>query len=82
MTAEGILVGSVITMGRAFANLLSAGGLCAEKASRCVSANPARMLGLDNLGRIASRCRARLTAVAADGGIRGVVWDGVQGLRD
>jgi len=59
----GTLVGSVLTMNRAFGNLVRYGGVAPVAAARFTSTNAARVLGRDDLGRIAPGCRANLAVL-------------------
>ena len=47
LTSDGTIVGSVLTMDKAFANLVNICGLEIERVSRFTSANPAKVLGVD-----------------------------------
>ena len=54
----GTLAGSVLTMDRAVANVQSFTGTTLETAVHLASRNPAQMIGLPNLGKIAPGCPA------------------------
>jgi N-acetylglucosamine-6-phosphate deacetylase len=70
--AKGVetLAGSVLTMDRAVANLRRFTGASLGTAVRLASHNPARMLGLDNLGEIAVGRPANLNLYSATGELR------------
>lgn len=73
--ADGTLAGSVLTMDRAFANLLSLGLPMAE-AVRRTSTIAARYLGLSDRGRIAPGLRADLLIVDEHGRIQEIFCGG------
>jgi N-acetylglucosamine-6-phosphate deacetylase len=60
--ANGTLAGSTLTMARALANIASL-GVPPARAIRYATANPARVLGLNDRGRIAPGARADLVAL-------------------
>jgi N-acetylglucosamine-6-phosphate deacetylase len=60
--ADGTLAGSTLTMGAAVANV-AALGIPPARAIRYATANPARVLGLSDRGRIAPGARADLVAL-------------------
>jgi N-acetylglucosamine-6-phosphate deacetylase len=70
--AKGVetLAGSVLTMDRAVANLRRFTGASLATAARLASRNPARMLGLDNLGEIAVGRPANFNLYSATGELR------------
>jgi N-acetylglucosamine-6-phosphate deacetylase len=74
--ADGTLAGSVLTMDQALRNLLSL-GLGMEEASARLSAIPAQYLGLADRGAIAVGAAADLVVMEEDGGLLGVVAEGV-----
>jgi N-acetylglucosamine-6-phosphate deacetylase len=63
--ADGTLAGSVLTMARAFRNLVDHCHASLTEAVRAASTTPARVLGLDDRGRIAAGQRADLVALDA-----------------
>ncbi|MDQ1385258.1 MAG: N-acetylglucosamine-6-phosphate deacetylase, partial [Actinomycetota bacterium] len=71
--ANGTLAGSTLTMVGALRNVVSL-GLPAARAVRHVTANPARVLGLADRGRIASGARADLVALDPDTLAVRAVW--------
>lgn len=73
---SGGLAGSVLTMDRAFRNLLAIGLPSAEAARRC-STVPARYLGLEDRGRVVPGAAADLVVVDRDGRVQAVVTEGV-----
>jgi N-acetylglucosamine-6-phosphate deacetylase len=76
--ANGVqtLAGSVLTMDRAVANLRRFTGATLATAVRLASRNPARMLGLDDLGEIAIGRPANFNVYSADGELRQTVLRG------
>jgi N-acetylglucosamine-6-phosphate deacetylase len=60
--ADGTLAGSTLTMDRAVQNVASL-GLAPQRAVRHASANPCRVLGLTDRGRVAPGTRADLVAL-------------------
>ncbi len=76
--ADGTLAGSVLTMNRAFANVLVFTGVSVTDAALLSSGNAARQLGLgDTLGEIAVGKAADLVALHPDTGV--VEWTLVGG---
>ena len=76
--ADGTLAGSVLTMNRAFANVLAFAGVSVTHAARLASGNAARQLGLgDTLGEITIGKAADLVALHPDTGA--VEWTLVGG---
>ncbi len=73
--ADGTLAGSVLTMGRAFANFLELGLDEAESARR-TSGLAADYLGLEDRGRLAPGRRADLVLLDTKGAIAGVMREG------
>ena len=63
---DGTLAGSVLTMDRAFALLVSVMGLSLVDAATVCSTTPARALGLQGFGVIAAGAVADLTVLAGD----------------
>ena len=63
---DGTLAGSVLTMDRAFALLVSVMGLSPVDAATVCSTTPARALGLQGFGVIAPGAIADLAVLAAD----------------
>jgi N-acetylglucosamine-6-phosphate deacetylase len=76
--ASGIetLAGSVLTMDRAVANLQRFTGASLETAVHLASRNPARMLGLDNLGEAAVGQPANFNLFSAEGTLQHTVLYG------
>jgi N-acetylglucosamine-6-phosphate deacetylase len=62
----GVRAGSTLTMDRALKNLMSFTGKPTEQLSALVSANAARMLGLEDIGELEITKRADLVALDAD----------------
>jgi N-acetylglucosamine-6-phosphate deacetylase len=77
--ANGVqtLAGSVLTMDRAMANLQRFSGASLPTAVRLVSRNPARMLGLDDLGEVAVGHPANFNVYSAAGELRQTILHGV-----
>jgi len=73
--ADGTLAGSTLTMDAVLRNALSL-GLSVAKAVRHTTANPARVLGLAERGRIAPGARADLVALDPTTAIVRAVWVG------
>jgi N-acetylglucosamine-6-phosphate deacetylase len=73
--ADGTLAGSTLTMDVVLQNALSI-GLPIAKAVRHTTANPARVLGLADRGRIAPGARADLVALDPTSGAVRAVWVG------
>ena len=73
--ADGALAGSVLTMDRAFANLVSL-GLSPQDAARRTSTIAAEYLGLEDRGRLAPGLSADIVAIAPDGRIEAVWREG------
>jgi N-acetylglucosamine-6-phosphate deacetylase len=63
---DGTLAGSNITMGDAFRNVVEHCGASLATAARAASTTPARLLGLDDRGRLATGLRADVVALDAD----------------
>ena len=76
--ANGVqtLAGSVLTMDRAVANLQRFSGATLATAVRVASRNPARMLGLDDLGEVAVGRPANFNVYSAAGELRQTVLRG------
>lgn len=75
--ADGGLAGSVLTMDRAFRNLLALGLPLAEATRRC-SALPAEYLGLPERGRLVPGAAADLVVLDTAGGLVAVLAEGRQ----
>jgi N-acetylglucosamine-6-phosphate deacetylase len=75
--ARGVLAGSVLTLDRALANLVSFAGARVDEALRALTANPAAMIGDGEVGRIAVGGPADLVAVDAEGKLVASVVGGV-----
>jgi N-acetylglucosamine-6-phosphate deacetylase len=71
--ANGTLAGSTLTMDGALRNVVSL-GIAAPRAVRHVAANPARVLGLTDRGRIGPGARADLVALDPDTLAVRAVW--------
>jgi len=76
--ANGVqtLAGSVLTMDRAVANLQRFSGATLATAVRLASRNPARMLGLDDLGEVAVGRPANFNVYSAAGELRQTILRG------
>jgi len=76
--ANGVqtLAGSVLTMDRAVANLQRFSGATLATAVRVASRNPARMLGLDDLGEVAVGRPANFNVYSAAGELRQTILRG------
>ncbi len=76
--ARGVetLAGSVLTMDRAVANLRRYTGASLVTAVRLACRNPARMLGLDAMGKIAIGRPANLNVFSADGNLQQTILHG------
>lgn len=67
-TANGVLAGSVLTLGRALENFLRFTGATVEQGLRLLTANPAAMTGLGGqAGSLAAGQEANLVAVDGAG---------------
>lgn len=73
--ANGSLAGSSLTMDNAFARAVR-DGVPLQVASAAASANPARVLGLDDRGTLVPGARADLVVLDADNGVRRVMRRG------
>jgi N-acetylglucosamine-6-phosphate deacetylase len=81
--ADGTLSGSVITMDRAFANLVETVGVSLHEASAACSTTPARELGLHGLGIIAPGSLADLVVLDRELAVQATFVNGRQVfLRD
>jgi N-acetylglucosamine-6-phosphate deacetylase len=65
-TTDGRLAGSVVTLPRAMANLVSSTSATLADAVACATANPATALGLSDRGGLASGARGDVTLLDAD----------------
>jgi N-acetylglucosamine-6-phosphate deacetylase len=76
--ANGVetLAGSVLTMDRAIANLRQFTGASLATATHLASRNPARMLGLEDLGRIAVGQPANFNVFSAVGNLQRTILHG------
>jgi len=76
--AHGVetLAGSVLTMDRAVANLRQFTGASLSTAVRLASRNPARMLGLSAMGKIAVGRPANFNVFSADGALQQTILRG------
>lgn len=72
---DGTLAGSVLTMGQAVRNALSA-GVPLPEAARLAATHPARSLGLTDRGELRTGLRADLTMLGADFAVRAVYIGG------
>ena len=70
--ADGTLAGSAATMDQMVRNVVNVCGIPLGLAVRAASANPARLMGCTNRGRIAEGCRADLVALDDDLAVAGV----------
>jgi N-acetylglucosamine-6-phosphate deacetylase len=66
---DGTLAGSSIVMADAFRNVVEHCGASLDTAARAASTTPARLLGLDDRGRIATGLRADVVALDDDLGV-------------
>ena len=64
--ADGTLAGSALTMDRAVRNVVQAAGIPLAQAAVAASTTPARLLGLDDRGRLETGARADLVALSPD----------------
>ena len=60
---DGTLAGSILTMDQAILNLISWGSCSLAEALTMASTTPARLLGLDKLGRLAPGCLADIVVL-------------------
>jgi N-acetylglucosamine-6-phosphate deacetylase len=63
---DGTLAGSALALDQAVANVVATCGVALEHAIDAASANPARLLGLDDRGAIVEGRRADLVALDPD----------------
>ncbi|HEX3804723.1 MAG TPA: N-acetylglucosamine-6-phosphate deacetylase [Solirubrobacteraceae bacterium] len=78
LATTGSLAGSTLTMDQALRLAVKASGLSVERASAAASANPARVLGLEQeIGSIAAGRRADLVVLDDDLELTGVMAGGV-----
>ena len=75
-TAEGALAGSALRMNRAVWNAMRFGKLSLSDAVGMASANPARLIGRSDLGRLAPGARADLVILDARLGVRMTIVGG------
>ena len=75
---DGTLAGSNITMADAFRNVVEHCGAALATAARAASTTPARLLGLDDRGRLAAGLRADVVALDADLTVAGTWIAGAQ----
>lgn len=80
MLADGTLAGSTLTMAQAVQNVTGL-GFAVPRAVRHATANPARVLGLTDRGRIAPGARADLVALDPDTLAVRSVWSAGKQLR-
>ena len=71
-----LTAGSVLTMDRAVANLRRFTGATLATAARLASRNPARMLGLDDLGEVAVGRLANINLYSAAGELQQTILRG------
>ncbi len=65
--ATGVIIGSSLSQNQAFCNMVTRFGFSLSEATRCLSANPAKTLKLDNVtGRLAPGLRADITVLEPD----------------
>ena len=67
--AAGTLAGSILTLDQAVRNMTKWSGCSLAEAVRMVTLNPARLLGLENKGRLAPGCEADIVIMNQDGEI-------------
>jgi len=71
MKSNGDIVGSCLTMNQAFINMTEKFGFSAPAASKALSTNPARLLGLEKeTGRLETGLAADIAVLAADGTVK------------
>ena len=67
---DGTIVGSCLTMNQAFINMVSKFGFNACEASKALSGNPAKLLGLDNVcGKLEAGMSADIAVLNPDGSV-------------
>ncbi len=75
---DGVLAGSVLTLDRALKNFLDFTGASVDQGLRLLTANPARLLGLENqAGRLAAGLPANLVAVTQEGKLIASLLNGI-----
>jgi N-acetylglucosamine-6-phosphate deacetylase len=78
-TRDGVLAGSVLTLDRALANCMAFTGTAIDKALRAVTANPAAMVGLEDVaGRVAVGRPASLVVLGAEAKLIATFVNGVR----
>jgi N-acetylglucosamine-6-phosphate deacetylase len=78
-TRDGVLAGSVLTLDRALANCVKFTGAAVDRALRAVTANPAEMVGLENMsGRVAVGRPANLVVLNAEAKLMATFVNGVR----
>jgi N-acetylglucosamine-6-phosphate deacetylase len=78
-TRDGVLAGSVLTLDRALANCVAFTGAAIDKALRAVTANPAAMVGFEDVaGRVAVGRPANLVALNAEAKLMATFVNGVR----
>lgn len=71
LKSNGGIVGSCLTMNQAFTNMTEKFGFSAPEASKALSTNPARLLGLENeTGRLETGFAADIAVLDADGTVK------------
>jgi N-acetylglucosamine-6-phosphate deacetylase len=78
--ADGTIAGSALTMDAAVRNVVQACGTSLADAVEAASTTPARLLGLDDRGRLAPGCRADVVALDAELRVASV-WVGGEQVR-
>jgi N-acetylglucosamine-6-phosphate deacetylase len=78
-TRDGVLAGSVLTLDRALANCVKFTGAAVDRALRAVTANPAEMVGLENMsGHVAVGRPANLVVLNAEAKLMATFVNGVR----
>jgi N-acetylglucosamine-6-phosphate deacetylase len=76
-TADGKLAGSVLTMDRAVRNAMKFSGWNLQQTVRAATMNPAKVVGLQQKGKIESGCKADIVALSPGGEVRATMIGGV-----
>jgi N-acetylglucosamine-6-phosphate deacetylase len=74
--ANGVLAGSVLTLDRALTNAMKFGGWDLAEALPTVTANPARVAGLQGRGEIKAGAPADLVVLSPEGHVRSTILSG------
>jgi N-acetylglucosamine-6-phosphate deacetylase len=73
---DGTLAGSILTLDQGIRNLVAWRACSPAEALTMASTTPARLLGLDHLGRIEGGCTADLVVLDPDLNVRQTIIDG------